>query len=143
MDQSNVIIQCDRWARIKMHSGPHLVECWFIWLSSWLTSDSVLVWLWPTSGKHLWTTQVPSFNVLQYVGRNKNVLWPTFGWVLVYMVWFWLTSCIVMGRLWPLFWQTGAECPSAIITCGMWAGRTCQVWANYGQRNWHNATKSK
>ena len=37
------------------------------------------------------------------VGQNKNWQWPTFGWVLGYMVCFWLAPGSVMAWLWPTF----------------------------------------
>lgn len=103
-----------------------------IWLSSNVVAQ-LYVALWLGCGPLLANNHGPlkCHHSMCCVGQNKNVQWPTFGWVLVYLVWFWLTSGIVMARLWPTGKQ-GADRPSAIIPCGMCAGWTCQVWARYG-----------
>ncbi len=52
-----------------------------------------------------------------YVGRIKSI-WPRFGPVLLGL--FMADIGPSFGLLVAQIWQTGADCPSAIIPCGMW-----------------------
>ena len=142
------MILCGRWARIKMHSGPHLGECWFIgsllgWHLAvcWL-SCSPYFWL---SGPLLANNCGPPkcHHSMWYVGQNKNWQWPTFGWVLGSMVCFWLTSGIVMAWLWPTFGKQkrSAQVPSFHAVCGPDEHVRCRpgmgqknfaIWATFG-----------